>query len=89
MLSREEPGRPCQTQGHPWACTEDPFQPAGSRRRRAIKGAHLILSVKPQPRLPPTLRTDGDKAQGVRAAQRRLSALISAPRPRAGPRASP
>ena len=44
MLSREEPGRPCQTPEHPWACTEDPFQPAGSRRRQAIKGARLILS---------------------------------------------
>lgn len=41
MLSGEEPGHACQTQGHPWAFTEDPFQPKGSRRQLAIKEAPL------------------------------------------------
>lgn len=81
MLSGEEPGHPCQTQGHPGPLLRTCFNPwaagdGGPLRELASSSA----SVKPQLHFPPTLRTE-TKPREVRITQRHLLVLISAPSP--------
>lgn len=65
MVSGEEPGHPCQTQGHPGPLLRTHFNPRAAGDGGPLRElASSSVSVKPQPRLPPTLRTDGDKAPG-------------------------